>query len=251
MRLSSENKKIVVVSDIHNDFYKTKRIISHEDADFNICLGDWFDSFYYDDNYDYEATAKYLLEDFLPKDYNITLFGNHDLHYLFNNSYTQCSGFEERKKGAIDFVLGKNKIYHKFKWYIWIDDFLCTHAGLHANFIDPSCKDNNDIDKFLEKEVELANINLVADKMHWFYAPGFSRGGSYKQGGIVWLDFNQEFQPVEGLNQIFGHTTRRKGSCEYRNDESKNSINLCIDCFQSEYLVIENKEIKIKKYIDL
>lgn len=249
MKLDSDGKKIVVFSDVHNEFHKTIKIIESEKADYNVCLGDWFDSFFYDNTYNYKQTAEYLVNEFLPKDNNITLYGNHDLHYLFNNKYTMCSGYEKRKQDAIDEVLEGVVIVNKFKWYIWIDNFLCTHAGLHGNFIDPMCKNNDDIDSFLEKEAKRADSFLISEKVHWFWGAGKSRGGGYKQGGIVWLDFNDEFEPVDGLNQIVGHTNQRTNSCAWK--FVKDSDNYCIDCFQNQYLVIENKTIKIKNYIDL
>lgn len=249
MKIDSTNKKIVLFSDVHNEIHKTKKIIEKENADYNVCLGDWFDSFYYDNTHHYKLTAEYLVNEFLPKDNNITLYGNHDLHYLFDNKYTICSGFEMRKLEAISEVLQGVSIVDKFKWYIWVDDFLCSHAGLHPNFIDPLCKTNEDIDNFLKKEVKHADTSLIAEKPHWFYGAGWSRGGSYRQGGIVWLDFNDEFEPIEDLDQIVGHTNQRKNGCAW--SFTDNSDNYCIDCFQNQYLVIENKAIKIKNYIDL
>ena len=65
----------------------------------------------------------------------------------------------------------------------------------------------------------------------------------------MWLDFNDEFEPVDGLNQIVGHTNQRTNGCAWV--FADNSDNYCIDCFQNQYMVIENKAIKIKNYIDL
>ncbi len=63
-------------------------------------------------------------------------------------------------------------------------------------------KNNDDLSLFLVKEVERANIALMTDQNHWFYFAGRSRGGPKKGGGIVWLDFKQEFQPIEGFTSI-------------------------------------------------
>jgi hypothetical protein len=248
MKLSSIGKKIIVFSDVHNEIIKTKKIIEKENADYNICLGDWFDSFHLDNTYHYRITAEYLVNEFLPKQNNISLFGNHDLHYFFKNQFTMCSGFERRKHEAISEIINYSFV-DKFKWYIWIDNYLCTHAGLHPNFIDPTCKNNEDIDVFLQKESERADSALIAQHEHWFYGAGFSRGGKYRQGGIVWLDFNDEFECVENLNQIVGHTNQRNGTCSVLIND--NSDNICIDCFQNQYLVIQDEKINIKKFVDL
>jgi hypothetical protein len=249
MKLSSIGKKIVVFSDVHNEINKTKKIIEKESADYNICLGDWFDSFTLDDTYHYRLTAEYLVNEFLPKENNITLFGNHDLHYFFKSQYTMCSGFERRKHEAISEIINYSFV-DKFKWYIWIDSYLCTHAGLHRNWIDPKCNNNKDIDNFLQKESKRADKALIGQKEHWFYEAGRSRGGRNRQGGIVWLDFNDEFECKNGLNQIVGHTPQRNGTCTVLTN-SENSDNMCIDCFQNQYLVIQDEKINIKKYIDL
>jgi len=199
MTFDSHKKKIVILSDLHNNIEKFNKIIQHESADINICLGDWFDSFNLDDSNDYKKTADYLMR-YLSAPNNYTLFGNHDLHYLFNNHYTMCSGYEDRKFFAIDEILGSERqnITNKFKWRFWIDDYLCTHAGLFSDYIDPSVKNNDDLNLFFVKEIERANIALRTDQNHWFYYAGRSRGGPKKGGGIVWLDFRQEFQPIEG-----------------------------------------------------
>jgi len=249
MKINSQKKKIVVFSDVHNEIDKTKKIIEKEAADYNVCLGDWFDSFYYDRTNDYKKTAEYLVNDFFTKNNNISLYGNHDLHYLFENRYLFCSGFEKRKKKAIDEVLTNHNIVDKFKWYIWVDNYLCTHAGLHPYFIDPACNTNEDISSFLDKEAQIANKNIPENLPHWFYGAGRTRGGSFKKGGIVWLDFNDEFECVDNLNQIIGHTNQRNHSCSVLIKD--NSYNMCIDCFQNQYLVIQNEKINIKNFIDL
>jgi hypothetical protein len=35
---------------------------------------------------------------------------------------------------------------------------------------------------------------------------GRGRGGIARVGGVVWADWNTEFVPIEGLNQVVGHT---------------------------------------------
>ncbi len=62
LNFSSDKKKIVNVADPHNNYQKLDTIIKKEDGDINICLGDWFDSFIYDEPQHYADTAKYLLE---------------------------------------------------------------------------------------------------------------------------------------------------------------------------------------------
>ena len=256
MTFDSHKKKIVILSDLHNNIEKFNKIIQHESADINLCLGDWFDSFILDENDDYKKTTDYLMR-YLSAPNNYTLFGNHDLHYLFNNHYTMCSGYEDRKYFAIDEILGSERqnITNKFKWRFWVDDYLCTHAGLFSDYIDPSVKNNYDLNLFFIKEIERANIALVTDQNHWFYFAGRSRGGPKKAGGIVWLDFKQEFQPIEGLKQIVGHTYHKNGKVNpHHLDGNVNPAdcdNLCIDNGLNEYIVISNGKLEIKKFLDI
>jgi len=248
MTLDSHNKKILIISDIHNQVEKLNKIIRHEAADINIVLGDWFDSFFYDQTEDYKRSADYLMR-YISAPNNYTLWGNHDTHYLVYNTYTICSGYEERKWDAINDIIRADKNYaiNKFDWFTWVDGYLCTHAGLHSSFIDPTAKDNADINLFLIKEREHANIKLITGTDHWFYMAGKARGGYYSKGGLVWLDFDREFAPIEGLNQIVGHTPRKDNKItKYAKTE-----NYCIDTSLSQWLTITNRKIEIKDYKDL
>jgi len=248
MNVSSAGNKILIISDIHNQVGKLSKIIRHEAADINIVLGDWFDSYYYNRDEDYKITADYLMR-YLSHPNNHTLFGNHDLHYLFYNPHAMCSGYEHRKYNAISETLGENRlnISKKFDWFAWVDGYLCTHSGLHSNFIDPTAKDNSDINIFLIKERERANVKLISGDEHWFYSAGLARGGPYPKGGIVWLDFDREFAPVQGLNQIVGHTPRKDSKiAKYAKTE-----NYCIDTSLNQWLTITNQKIEIKSYKDL
>ena len=249
MRISSEKKKILIFSDVHQDINKLSKIISHESADINICLGDWFDSFFFDLDVDYVSTAVDLKEDFLSKTNNITLFGNHDLHYFFDNKHTLCSGYRSDNHRLINEALGKNKadIINKFHWFLFVDEYLCTHAGLSNNFLPPIVKNNEYIYKYLINQANDANIKIRSNQPHWFYGAGIARGGSERKGGLVWLDFDREFAPIEGLQQIVGHTYRKNGKVT----EWRNTKNYCIDTNLSEWITITNGKFEIKNYKDL
>ena len=108
MKISSEKQKILIVSDVHQDINRLDKIIKAEDADINVCLGDWFDSFIYDDTSDFIRTAEYL-KTFLNSSKNITLWGNHDTHYLSKNQYTLCSGYTTHKARLSNQCYGDDK----------------------------------------------------------------------------------------------------------------------------------------------
>jgi hypothetical protein len=249
MKISSNNKKILIFSDPHQELDKVKKIIQAEKADINVCLGDWFDSHFRDDDKDCQNAAAYLKEEFLPSNNNITLFGNHDIHYLFNNRYTICSGYEDRKANIIDKTIGKNKeeFVRKFSWFFYIDEFLCTHAGLHKMFIKPFVYSQEDLYDYLTIQTNEANINIRTNQNHWIYAAGRARGGSQTKGGLVWLDFDSEFSPIEDINQIVGHTHRKQGRIKsYAGTE-----NYCIDTNLNQWITISNGKMETKNYSDL
>jgi hypothetical protein len=258
LKLSSNKQKIVIAADPHNNYEKIDSIFKKEDGDINICLGDWFDSFTLDDTSNYIATAKYLKDVFLPNPKNYTLFGNHDLHYLFNAPTSWCSGYEQWKYDAIDKVIGKVRgdIQDKFYWSIVVDDILLTHAGLDKRFLPPICDTNEVIFKYLDENDNDARTKLKINDLHWFYGVGHARGGNLKAGGIVWCDFDHEFQPIDDLKQIVGHTNQwETGKAAQYHREGFASIvdanNICIDCNLSQYITITNGKIELKNYSDM
>lgn len=249
MKISSFKNKILIFSDVHQDISKVEKIIESEAADINLCLGDWFDSFQYDSEGHLQKTTKYLKDTFCKKSNNITLFGNHDLHYFFDNKFTFCSGYGNAKNLLINNILGNQKksIIENFKWFVFVDEFLCTHAGLHSIFIPPSISDNEGVYDYLTIQSNDADIKIRTNQSHWFYNAGYARGGSQQKGGIVWLDFDQEFAPIKGLSQIVGHTYRRKNKIQ----SYAKSNNYCIDTNLIEYITIMNGVLNIKNYNDL
>jgi len=255
MKLSSDNKRILVCGDVHHQTYKLHSIIKQESPDFIVVLGDWFDSHIYDTLYDCEKTAKYLKK-FIFQDNTVTLWGNHDLHYFFTNKNLQCSGYTMNKDLCITDALDPvfNHVKERFQWYIWVDDYLCTHAGLHPRFIPPHVKTNDDIDNFLNSELEKIHTNIISSKNYWAYGAGRARYGSQSVGGITWLDFVDEFEPIDGLKQIVGHTFSRNNKIYCYNREKyqdpTQDDNICVDANLDEYLVIHNGKLTIKQYIN-
>ena len=247
MKINSKGNKLLIFSDVHQEIDKLAKIIKHEGADINICLGDWFDSHFIDKDEDVQKTA-FFLKDYLAGG-NVTLFGNHDLHYFFANKYTICSGYEHRKSQVIDKTFGEDKltIIDKFSWFLFLDEFLCTHAGLHYNFLPSIIKNNEDVYEYLTIQANDANIKIRTKQFHWFYGAGYSRCGDQPKGGIVWLDFDREFAPLKIMPQIFGHTYRRKGKIQTH----CKTENYCIDTNLNEWMTITNGKLEIKNYKNL
>ena len=255
IQLLSDNKRILILGDVHQSIHKVKYILAHESYDEVVFTGDFFDSFIYNTDSDVTETCHCLLDHLEDKKF-YSVMGNHDLGYLYNNQHLSCSGYSIDKQSLIDGLFKKDKlaIRNKFQWYIWIDDFLCTHAGLHPSHISPSLDlDPEGFSHWMDNECKAADVALSSNQLHWFYQCGMARGGKFNKGGIVWLDFAQEFKPIDGLKQIVGHTGRRHIVHHNKdgNMQVPESSNIDVDCGLYEYLIIQNKKIEVKKYSDL
>lgn len=251
--LTSNNKTILVFSDPHLQIDKLNKILSTETYDIAVCLGDWFDSFYYDNTTNLEKTCTFLKE-WLFKSNFYTCIGNHDIHYLYDNPFVICSGFRMVKNDFIRKCLGDKigEIRDRFLWYIWIDNYLCSHAGLNAYHFKPRMEINKQsISTWLDKEISQAEVNLKSNQSHWLYGAGEARYGPEKFGGITWQDFNHEFKPIDGLNQIVGHTYHSSVVCDPPESDPSLAKNLDIDCTLNQYLIIKDGKLQVKSYSSL
>ncbi|MEK6880200.1 MAG: hypothetical protein AABY22_11350, partial [Nanoarchaeota archaeon] len=161
------------------------------------------------------------------------------------NSYVKCSGFEQCKLMAIDSVLDKDLIKN-IKWYYWLNNnTLVSHAGI-TNQLAEKYKAPKGLKAFkkwlFKKELE-ANEALKQGRPHWLFMAGVARWGNQAFGGITWCDWTLEFDPIEGINQIVGHTPANK----VRTESGKNTFNYCIDTHLEWYMIYEGK-IKLKQY---
>ncbi len=252
MNITSDNKKILLVSDIHHHWRKLDKIIKAEGADIVVCLSDWFDSYDYDTEQDAIETAHYYCQ-FLESPNHYDLMGNH-MHYVLPfNGDLLCSGYEHSKREAIQDVLKKNKFdwRKRLQFHIYVDDFLCSHAGLHKSWIPPF---TTNIDKWLEEETIKCEIKISSQQTHWFWQAGIARGGTVPFGGLTWLDARNEFAPIEGIKQIMGHTNNPRGKVYLPYGEDNHisqANNLCIDCNLNQWVTITNGKLEIKRYKDL
>lgn len=254
MNLSSKNKTILVLSDIHQEIDKAEYIIKNEAFDYFVNLGDEFDSFTHNTAFDVEKTCNFIKK-YIFRDNYYFCHANHTIGYLFNNRHLLCSGYNEHKDAQILETLGAHflPIREKFLWYLWIDNHLCSHAGINPYHFGPGLKpDRKSITKWLDGQIKEAEAVISTGQKHWLYAAGMGRGGSQMIGGITWQDFNTEFEPIDGIPQIVGHTAHDQikmhpsdGGLELE------SSNLDIDAHLNEYLVINNGKFIIKNFADL
>ena len=119
--------RTLVIPDIHNNSANAEAIISKENPDRIVFLGDYFDSFGDESDVDTVSNTAMWLADSVQKSNRIHLYGNHDIWY--SNPYCEpwCGGNSWFKS----FIIRKAEIeWDKIKFHYWLDHWLCTHAGL-------------------------------------------------------------------------------------------------------------------------
>ena len=218
---------ILVIPDIHHKTRIADAILSaplEHRVDYTVFLGDYFDDFG-DTPLTSTKTAEWLKES-LTKPNRIHLMGNHDLHYRYwRHEYMQnpWTGWTIEKARAINNVLTPED-WDKLKWFHYEPDgnWLFTHAGLHPGILPPINNDAGElkINNALISACANANRALEAGDNHPLFRAGRARGGEQSVGGLVWLDWNEEFIPFE-FHQVVGHTPVREPQVCFYDEEQK------------------------------
>lgn len=151
------------------------------------------------------------------------LLGNHDISYLEARpfivrgvplgatAYT-ASGFSRPSAEIVLGLLGPDW-WREARLFAEVNGHLVSHAGVAAEFWPerPSVAESL---AALQEEADRAQEEIGIP--HPLLGVGLPRGGMQARGGLTWLDFNEEFEDVLPLPQIFGHTpgfggARRRG----------------------------------------
>jgi hypothetical protein len=233
-------KPILVVGDIHHHTEKAEKIMSEFGQDCTIVqVGDVFDDF--DDSPKIANQTAQWLKYSIAQPNRIHLLGNHDLPYAPVGKLGTdpgvlypCPGYDADKDQAINRVLSasdwkQTKLYHQgYGWFI-------THAGMHPHWFEHPIKgtDSSHLLNMLnqaENDLHERIINPIVA------AIGFSRGGTSRVGGILWLDHFREATPLQGVKQAYGHTPQP--SLKHSVIEENNGININLDNGLSQVLKI-------------
>lgn len=266
--------KTLIIPDIHNHFDRAEKTIKSVNADQIVFLGDYFDDFN-DTPEDITEVADWFHWS-VNQPNRIHLCGNHDIHYWVKEAKSnRCGGWEQWKQIAIDNIV-KPEDWEKLKFYYVLDNtYLLSHGGVHPYWVDPVKFRNGEeititLDKLvqkLERDSEECIKLLKKDRYNWICVAGFSRSRSPFVGGLIWLDFGEEFHPIRGIHQIVGHTPSRhhvRWSFYKENDKTvsesttgaepvlsdKSSYNVCIDSYPALkwYAIYEDKKLSIHNY---
>jgi hypothetical protein len=232
--------KAIVVGDLHGEI-NLYHEIRHKEKEKLILTGDLLDSFYFTRTEQLKLLERVLndIEDGRTE----CVFGNHELSYLMKRM--QCSG----RSSSFDAQLIplKNRMWKLMKPFIFDKEnkVLITHAGLTSQLLReafqaiPDLYERDDfldiIEFFLTESWRAVDDGLV-------YNIGRSRGGTDQNAGIFWSDYYVDFNPVEGLTQIFGHTPVQ--------DIRQKGTNWCIDCLQftPKVVKLDGNKVEIISY---
>lgn len=208
--------RTLIIPDVHEqmDLLEQKLEPTFHTYDHIVSLGDWFDTF--KDHHQHRACRfikKYIFD---PK--FTFLMGNHDAHYRWMNPQFQCSGYNPTTQRIVNKELSQAEWQH-FKISTQVGLFLLSHAGYHERTL-----------KYREQEAH-AITAADAGGFHPIFGIGQARGGRSAFGGPLWLDWNYEFEPIESVPQIVGHTVQR-------GLPSRSGNSFCLDTALRDYAII-------------
>jgi hypothetical protein len=239
----------IVISDMHHRFGWVEYYLASQPYDEVIFIGDYFDGLH-DTPEDAAATARWLKES-LSQPNRVHLLGNHDIWYGYGCAYAACADNTPEKKEAIDAVLTGSD-WEKMELCHFSQKFLFSHAGIHEQWFSHPV--HGVYREYVQRICCMARRNLLLGNPDPIFMAGQARGGGYgkRPGGITWLDFNREFKPIHGLNQIVGHTPHASPDSEnvvkyMPNKLRPRSTNYCIDFHNKWVTIVEDGVVTFEK----
>lgn len=244
--------RTLFIGDLHNcHTVGIEQLIDELEPDLTIFLGDYFDHF--DDTPEIAARMARWLAGSIEHDNRIHLIGNHDLPYMSCGSVS-CPGYTPEKAVFIAHELDLARWRERSRIFHWVTPtLLASHAGLSRRFLAEQNINPTRIHDWLAAEEVRAWQNLDDEsrpRIHPLWRVGHARTQGHGRGcgGLLWCDWDEEFEPVPGIGQIVGHTPCRN----IRMKSGKYStINFCIDTCNprgggpSQCLLWQNEQYEI------
>lgn len=246
--------KTVLIGDIHGRTI-WKDIVSEENPDRVIFIGDYFDSFdipSIDQQYNFERILEFKRES--SKEV-ILLIGNHDFHYMRDAGGELYSGFQSGVSFAISNILESNK--HLLQMAYQFDNIICTHAGISLEWLSNNLEYHMDIE-----DINSENLCDVINDM-WRYKPQsfrFSHSNEHHKSAMgnhpsfspIWIRpdglmrGNKSSWIEKELIQIVGHTQRKKIDIKGKSTGGRYYF---IDALEwGQYLIHNNGEFNLGLY---
>lgn len=224
--------QIITIGDLHGS--EAWKQVKQDQWDIIVFIGDYVDSFDYDDSHILENLEKVILFKKKYTDKVVLLLGNHDLAYWFNGeSRHLCSGFRRRMLPVLYQLFCQED--YLFQPAFQVDNYLWTHAGVVNRWYM----------NYLRQEAEASDVNLAFTLNRLFrryYLPLFHvsylRGGNHEDGGIFWAHSTElSDDPLPGYHQVVGHTKTGNGIVSITKSSPGTSVTY-VDCLEtrSEFL---------------
>ena len=236
--------KLVAIGDIHGrDIWK--QIVETEQPNTVVFVGDYFDSF--------DIPGKIQIDNFKniiqwkidnPQCKVVLLIGNHDFHYMPEAYNDRYSGFQRDLYIEIGQTLETNK--HHLRMAYGVDDLVFSHAGITPEFL------------FKNGWGEQGIVEFINDL--WHYRPHkfkFADNGGHSDPygddefqGPLWIRPKSLMKACQEVKktmiQVVGHTAVKEIDAKGKTTGGRYYFIDCLD-YTPEYLVYENKQIKINK----
>jgi hypothetical protein len=197
--------RTLVIGDIHHRTRLVDRILRRYSGAYDqiVFLGDYLDD--YDDSPALtRATCRWLVES-LQAPNRIHLLGNHDLPYFCpENPQLICPGWSPEKQKVFNQEcsdLDRDRLHLA----AMVGPWLLSHAGFSVKHARGETR--AELIEAARRAKVRAFAGIASALLCGSPARGFPRQPCGP--GITWMDFEEEFRPVDGLHQIVGHTTGR------------------------------------------
>lgn len=198
---------IVTISDLHGrTLWKDLTI---DDYDRVIFLGDYTDSYRFDDDTIYANLSDIIQLKRLYPEKVILLIGNHDAQYIHYPNY-RCSGFREWAQSELTALFAQNQplfqIAYQHKTYLF------SHAGVTNQWLARLLATH---DHTVETNASTYTLADLLNTIHQqpfpiqrvLFEVGPGRGGSDPFSGPVWADRSEtRTDYLTNYHQVVGHT---------------------------------------------
>jgi len=233
--------KTILLGDTHGRTL-WKDIVTKESPDQVVFIGDYFDSL----DISQENQLRNFI-DILEYKYRvpntILLIGNHDFHYMFN--YERYSGFQPKMYPTFNHLLNEEK--DSFQMAFLLDDLLCTHAGVSAEWLR-----DNDISEDADIVKEINELFIAQPRMFMFSGSEPSGDDTYQTP--IWIrpqslmNANKNSSLKKTYRQVVGHTqVSADASIEMLNKFTGGRYFLIDVIHQRKYLVYNDGELTFEK----
>lgn len=233
---------VLVCGDLHGRYEIAEDLLYKYDEPV-IFVGDYLDS-YTVPRKDQIRTLSLIMDACEQRPNTIGLIGNHEMSYL--SPTRRCSGWSTEVQAYVSDV--RDRMLKTLHLFASVYGVLITHAGVSNNFL------HNVTDTALLYNDHAKTFNAICgvlDRLsdNDLNSVGYSRGGTHDCGGPLWCDWT-EFEPINGIRQVFGHT-------EYRHNVdpailvTDDGNNFNIDCLSRQKACIRIHEDQRVEIVDI